>query len=79
MRKAINLVNSGGIILYSTCSILKEENERIVEKMLDKVDIEPISILESESDLFLPSEFGTITICPNKKYEGFFIAKLVKK
>ena len=79
LKKAINLVNSGGIIIYSTCSILKEENERIIEKVQKQVEIEPISLLENEKDLFLSSEFGSITICPNENYEGFFIAKLVKK
>ena len=79
LKKAINLVNPGGIIIYSTCSILKEENERIIEKVQKQVEIEPISLLENEKDLFLSSEFGSITICPNENYEGFFIAKLVKK
>ena len=79
MKKAIKLVNSGSIIIYSTCSIIKEENERILESVKDNIEIIPIKEIESEHLTFLTSKIGTLTICPNEYYEGFFIAKLRKK
>ena len=78
MRKAISLVNSGGIIIYSTCSILKEENENILEKFKGLVEVSPIKIYEEKIEL-LSSLEGTLTVCPNEYYEGFFVAKLIKK
>ena len=78
MKKAIKLVNKGGTIIYSTCSILKDENEKILEKFQDKIEVVPIEKFEDENIKYLPSLEGTITVCPNAYYEGFFIAKLKK-
>ena len=80
LEKAVKLLKVGGTIIYSTCSILKEENEEIVTKILTYKNLELIPI---EKDLFqniplLPSMDGTITVMPTKTYEGFFIAKIRK-
>lgn len=77
LKKAINLLSTGGEIIYSTCSILKDENEKILEKFKDKVKIVPIPKFEDKNINYLPSSDGTLTICPNSYYEGFFIAKLI--
>ena len=79
LRKAIKLVNPGSIIVYSTCSILKEENERILEKVKDLVEMVPIQQINNKKINFLRGLERTITICPNEYFEGFFVAKLVKK
>ena len=79
LRKAINLVNSGGIIIYSTCSIFKDENEKIIEKMKDLVEIVPVEKPKNENLKTITSQNGTLTICPNEFYEGFFVSKLIKK
>lgn len=44
LKKAIKILKSGGEIVYSTCSILKSENEDIIEKVLksEKVEVVPI-------------------------------------
>lgn len=80
LEKAVKLLKVGGILIYSTCSILKEENEEIIKKILASNDVELIPI---KNDLFqniplLPSMNGTITVMPTKGYEGFFIAKMRK-
>ncbi|MBR1539955.1 MAG: RsmB/NOP family class I SAM-dependent RNA methyltransferase [Clostridia bacterium] len=79
LRKAIKLVNPESTIVYSTCSILKEENERILEKVKDLIEIVPIQQINNEKIDFLQGIKGTVTICPNEYFEGFFVAKLVKK
>ena len=79
LRKALNLLNSNGILVYSTCSILKEENEKIIEKFLDIAEIVPLRKFEDKNIEYLDGLDGTLTICPNEYYEGFFIAKLKKK
>ncbi len=80
LRKAIKLVKPGNEIVYSTCSILKEENEDIINKFKDLVQI--ITIEDKMFDIIpqLPTNIkGTICVCPTEKFEGFFIAKLRKK
>lgn len=79
---AINHLKVNGELVYSTCSILKEENEDIVKSILNKysnIEIVPIDIKEYPDIPLLPSDIpGTITICPTIYYEGFFVAKLKK-
>jgi len=75
LDKAINLVNVGDEIIYSTCSIFKEENENVINKFIKdgRVEIIPISTTIET----LPSIIdGVITIKPSELYEGFFVSKL---
>ena len=69
-------VEKGGVLLYSTCTILKEENEDIVSAFLKENKsfvLEPFSIcgIEAENGMhtFWPNVDGT---------DGFFAAKLRK-
>lgn len=82
LKKAINILKPNGEMIYSTCSILKEENEDNLLKILNNKNIEIIPINEKEFAEIpkLPVSIkGTLCICPNELYEGFFIAKLKKK
>ncbi len=79
LLKAKKLLKKGGTILYSTCSILKEENEEIVKAVLKEGDLEIVPITLEGVPLLPTSLEGTITVLPNSQYEGFFMAKLRKK
>ncbi len=79
IEKAIKILKKDGIIVYSTCSILEEENEEVVEKILKKANAEILEINEIEDIQKLPTRIkGTMCIMPSKLYEGFFIAKIRK-
>ena len=76
LSKALKILKPGGEMVYSTCSILKQENEKVLERVLSKgnAQIEPIIVQDIE---VLPSKIaGTITVCPTENYEGFFVAKI---
>lgn len=81
LLKASKIIKSGGEIIYSTCSILKDENENIVSLLLNNNDFE---IVPLDENLFinipkLPVTIkGTICVCPNELYEGFYLAKIKK-
>ncbi len=82
LKKAISILKSGHEMVYSTCSVLEEENEKNIEKILKNQNIEIVPIDENlfEGASLLPSKIkGTIVVAPNELYEGFFIAKLRKK
>lgn len=85
LQKAIKLLKSGHTMVYSTCSILKEENEETLKSIIDnpkfkgKVEIEPISFKGKEELPVLPTSInGTLCVCPTDLYEGFFVAKIRK-
>ena len=80
--KALKLLKPGHEMVYSTCSILMEENEQVVERALKKVkaQIEPVSRDGYQGIPMLPVKLeGTMCVCPDRWYEGFFVAKLKKK
>lgn len=83
LKKAIEKLKIGKTMVYSTCSILKIENEDVVNKVLKEfpnVEVVPI-LFEGMSNLpLLPTQIkGTLLVRPDELYEGFFVCKLKKK
>ena len=77
--KALGLLRPGCEMVYSTCSILERENEEIVRRAMRKTGAQLVPI---DADAFagmplLPVTLpGTLCVCPDEKYEGFFVARL---
>ena len=81
LKKALTILKPESEMVYSTCSILSQENEEIINKVLNNLNCEIVPIeLQGMEDLpLLPTKIkGTVCICPNKLYEGFFVAKIRK-
>ena len=79
-------LKQGGKLVYSTCSILKEENEEQISKFLKKnkdFEIENIDFNSLKIDLKYFQKYiksnGMLEIEPEMGNDGFFIVKLVKK
>jgi len=72
-------VKKGGVLLYSTCTVLKAENEEIVKAFLAKHDdfyTEPLDLPE----VFPKNETGMLTLIPGDyDTDGFFICRLRRK
>lgn len=72
-------VKGGGVLLYSTCTVLRRENEAVVSRFLEA---HPEFVLEQFT---LPGSIGTvaegyITLWPHiHGTDGFFIAKMRKR
>lgn len=82
LRKALKVLKPGHEMVYSTCSILAQENEDVVNQVLKETRAEIVPIqLEGMQDLpVLPTKIpGTLCICPDELFEGFFVAKIRKK
>ena len=81
LKKAIKILKPGHELVYSTCSILKQENENTIKEIIEKGQAEVMAINEGKlKDIpKLKSNIdGALTVCPNEYYEGFFVAKLRK-
>ena len=79
IKNAVKYVKSGGTLLYSTCTLNKDENERNVQWLLKnfpEFSVEPLYFGKLENIVY-HSE-GYATILPNEHMDGFFIAKLKK-
>lgn len=80
LEKAAKIVKIGGEIVYSTCSVLKDENEKIIQNILNKNNFEivPINMNITEIPILPTTIEGTLCVCPTKIYEGFYVAKIKK-
>ena len=81
LKKAIKILKPGKEMVYSTCYILACENEDVVKKILSSENAEIVHIdFEGIDNIpVLPTKIdGTLCICPNELYEGFFVAKIRK-
>jgi len=79
MENASKYVKKGGILLYSTCTLNKEENEGNIEWFTElHSDFKIVPIYFGEFDNINYSDKGYVTIFPNEYMDGFFISKLIK-
>jgi 16S rRNA (cytosine967-C5)-methyltransferase len=77
MKNAAKYVKPNGVILYSTCTINKEENEENINWFLKNFrdfSIEPLNFGKMENLIY--DEKGCVTVLPNEYMDGFFIAKI---
>lgn len=72
-------VKKGGILIYSTCTVLKAENEDVVTAFLEKHKdyyLEPLDL----PAVFPKNETGMLTLIPGEyDTDGFFISRLRRK
>lgn len=75
-------LKKGGVLVYSTCSIIKKENEDNIKKFLNEnkdfslIDIKYDELQKNGNNI---KEQGIIKIYPDENMDGFFISKLLKK
>ena len=79
LQNQAQYVKPGGVLLYSTCTLLKRENEEIVEQFLKEnreFTTEPLEL----PDNFPKNTTGMLTLVPGEyDTDGFFICRLRRK
>ncbi len=82
LQNVSRTVKPGGILVYSTCTILPEENEHMVRNFTERNG----EFCEDDISPFLPPELarhargGMLQVWPNRDgIDGFFIARLKRK
>lgn len=78
--KAVSIVASGGIIAYSTCSIFKEENEKVVAyAMAQFPDVVEIPVARAKKFMAKGKPYG-VSIFPALPWiDGFYLTILAKR
>ena len=84
-ESAYNATKENGTIVYSTCTINKEENEYILDWAIKTFNIKLLDINLDIKEAIKGDNTGlnntidkAIKILPSKNMEGFFVAKIVK-
>ena len=79
LDKQAEYVKPGGVLLYSTCTLVRKENEAVVEAFLahrKDFELEALDL----PDVFPKNTTGMLTLVPGEyDTDGFFIAKLRRK
>ena len=72
-------LKKGGVLIYSTCTLLRSENESVVEAFLaehDEFTLEPLPL----PAVFPKNDSGMLALVPGQyDTDGFFIARLRRK
>ena len=76
LKAQAKMVKPGGVLIYSTCTLVRRENEGVVEKFLKSAPdfyLEPLEL----PPVFPKNECGMLALVPGEyDTDGFFIARL---
>ena len=81
LQNAVTYVKPGGTLVYSTCTIAKEENDSQVDWILENLPLELVSLEGCISGELLKNKEreGCLQLLPGReKTDGFFLAKFRK-
>lgn len=79
LQQQANYVKPGGILIYSTCTVLRRENEEVVQEFLEQHPDFELEKLPLPSGL-PENESGMLTLVPGEyDTDGFFISRLRRK
>lgn len=81
LKNAVTYVKSGGTLIYSTCTIAKEENDLQVDWILENLPLQLVSLkgCVCEEVLENTDREGVLQLLPGReKTDGFFLAKFRK-
>ena len=83
LKAASRYLSDGGILVYSTCTVNKLENEAIIERFLKEnpnfslVDFTYTVEANDKFHTVSPAK-GCLTLLPCEEHDGFFMAKIQK-
>ena len=80
LSKAFSLLENGGELLYSTCSILPSENDEVIAKFLSSQSgVRQLEInLGQQGESIIPTQYGLQLLPTISNHDGFYYAKLRK-
>ena len=84
-ESAYKALRPKGIMVYSTCTLNKKENEEILQWAIENLNVKILDIkmdikekMQAFNDGLDKNVSKAIRILPSKNMEGFFVAKIQK-
>ena len=80
LERAVSIVASGGVVAYSTCSMFREENEKVVAAVMGRhPELTEVPVERTHKLMSKGKPYGTV-IWPGLPWiDGFYLALLVKR
>ncbi len=86
LENAVNMLAPGGVLIYCTCSLQKEEGERQIERLLasgapvERKAIVPAEVGEIEAIITDEGDVRVLPfhLAPHGGMDGFFISRLIR-
>lgn len=79
MKNAWQYLKDGGVMVYSTCTLNKEENEENIEWFLESFkDATVETFFVGKGRNLRYDKVGSLTILPDDEMDGFFVTKIKK-
>lgn len=86
LKNAVQYLKTGGILVFSTCTINKTENDNTRQWLIEEMGLKPVNIIGDLSDDILnigsnreTARHGYLQLFMTKDYDGFYISKYVKR
>lgn len=86
LNNAVKYLKAGGILIFSTCTMNKVENDENRRWLIEEKGLKPLSMTEDLSDEILNMENnrecaaqGYLQLFITEDYDGFYISKYVKE
>jgi 16S rRNA (cytosine967-C5)-methyltransferase len=73
LASGLELVAPGGVLLYSTCSVEREENEDVVSDLPSGFELEDLESVMPDNAPWIPTDAAGARILPNPNGDGFTI------
>ncbi len=79
LKAASEYVKAGGVLVYSTCTVNIEENERVIEKFLDSTPMFAGDMFPGKMGDHFKGKFMTAIFPADLPADGFFICRMRKE
>ncbi len=80
LRRALDLVAPGGVVLYCTCSLLRQENENVVKSVMETLpDLEELELPLPQGAVTQGDGIGRLLWPEDPWTDGFYLAALRRR
>lgn len=86
LNNAVKYLKTGGILIFSTCTMNKIENDENRKWLIEEMHMEPTDFTDSLSNDILniglnreTAKKGYLQLFMTKEFDGFYISKFIKK